>query len=257
MNGKPFHRAVRGIIRCPQIPRESHALLICLLDASNQDGEVWLSQQEIRERTGYAIRTIRYWVGRLVTCGYLSPIYPGGRSKDGQRRWASRFKIDVESLWSFDPQPASDCRSGDERDRQANVAQPASNGSATGNGTSRNRQQVAPYRLNTDLDRLNTDTLADFPPFLQGDPHDDATADIEDALYALHPLGAARTPGTWKAKANSIAAEYGEQRVLEALRWAKEKGKAFADAMARVRQKTWDEAKEKPAVEEGQPWTFE
>ena len=160
MNGVPFHRALRGIIKCPQIQREAHALLICMLDAADDTAECWLSQQQIRERTGYAIRTIRWWIGKLVGLGFLIPVYPGGRSRDGQKRWASRFRINLEMLIFHDPQPAMDCRSGDEngaRNRQDSVAQPAMDGNATGNGTSRNRQRVAPNRLKTDLDRLKTE----------------------------------------------------------------------------------------------------
>lgn len=231
VNGVTFHRALRGIIRCPQVPREAHALMICLLDAANDNAEVWLSQQQIRERTGYAIRTIREWMGRMVRLGFLDPIYPGGRSKSGQKRWASRFRINVESLSEYDTQPASACRSRSAHDRQVPAAQPATAGSATGECLPHDRQQVAPDRLITDsLTDLESAGADECPHDIPTDGMDSRPSPLEEAMQKL--LGQSRANFRFRNKeqvANLLREKYDvesltavmEECIRDGVKWDK------------------------------------
>lgn len=154
MNGQTFHRACRGALNCPLIVHAAQRVMLCLLDAANQDAEVYLGQLEIARRLGLTDRAVRTSLKRLSSAGWIDPMY-AGRARPGQRRWATRFKIHLDKLIEFDPQPEADFQSCDIRDRKSSVTQPEVQGNETGSPALRDRKRTSSNRL---IDRLNTDS---------------------------------------------------------------------------------------------------
>ena len=127
--------------------------MLCLLDAANQDAEVYLGQLEIARRLGLHDRSVRRSLKRLTSAEWIEPMYVG-RARPGQKRWATRFKIHLEKLIEFDPQPDAHVRSGEQRDRTSMSAQPDNIVHETG-------QHCPHNRTRTPANRLITDSLTD------------------------------------------------------------------------------------------------
>lgn len=227
MNGVAFHKALRAVLCRTDITHLDKLVFVALLDVSSDSGVAWPTTETLASMLGVNTRSVRRCLGSLLGHGIIETDARSGGKKS--TRYVIVNPDPVAGLGDF--QPGQKVRA----TRPEMVSNPAN--------LSGNPATLAPDRLNTDLDRLKTEEENHFPSSLRGDPSDDVPDEIEASLHALHPRGPSGVSGLWRTKARNHADEYGADRVVEALQWAKAKGRSFADALARVRQQTWDAAK--------------